>query len=79
MSEMTASDLRDKAHELRHDVGLVIERFAVANPDLPAQVLMAGVGEALLLLAVSQVGPRMTSEFLQHLNELVGSAGPKAQ
>lgn len=79
MSDMTASDLRDKAHELRHDVGLAIERFAVANPDLPAQVLMAAVGEALLLLSVSQVGPKMTSEFLQHLDELVTTAGPKSQ
>jgi hypothetical protein len=77
--DMTATDLRNKAHELRHDVGLLIERFAIANPTLPAQVLMAGLGEALLVFSVSQVGPGMTRELLRSLDELLGPRGAGMQ
>lgn len=72
---MTSSKLslamRDKATELQNQMVDVMERFANENPGIPAQILMAGLGQLVVQLSVSQVGPDMTIRFLDDLREAV--------
>ncbi|WP_431481525.1 hypothetical protein [Pseudomonas thivervalensis] len=72
---MTSSKLslamRDKATELQNQMVDVMERFANENPGLPAQILMAGLGQLVVQFSVSQVGPDMTIRFLDDLREAV--------
>lgn len=41
----TATELRDKVSELRDDLIAVVTRYIVANSDMPAQAVMAGLGK----------------------------------
>lgn len=72
---MTSSKLslamRDKATELQNQMVDVMERFANENPGIPAQILMAGLGQLVVQFSVSQVGPDMTIRFLDDLREAV--------
>ncbi|WP_325918554.1 hypothetical protein [Pseudomonas frederiksbergensis] len=72
---MTSSKLslamRDKATKLQNQMVDVMERFANENPDIPAQILMAGLGQLVVQFSVSQVGPDMTIRFLDDLREAV--------
>ena len=72
---MTSSKLslamRDKATELENQMVDVMERFANENPGIPAQILMAGLGQLVVQFSVSQVGPDMTIRFLDDLREAV--------
>lgn len=72
---MTSSKLslamRDKATELQNQMVNVMERFANENPGIPAQILMAGLGQLVVQFSVSQVGPDMTIRFLDDLREAV--------
>ncbi|UZE05829.1 hypothetical protein [Pseudomonas corrugata] len=67
--------MRDKATALRNQMVDVMERFANENPGIPAQVLMAGLGELVVQFSVSQVGPVMTIRYLDDLREAVQSMG----
>ncbi|WP_154845651.1 hypothetical protein [Pseudomonas fluorescens] len=67
--------MRDKATALRNQMVDVMERFANENPGIPAQVLMAGLGELVVQFSVSQVGPRMTIRLLDDLREAVQRLG----
>ncbi|KHK65301.1 hypothetical protein HU755_24010 [Pseudomonas sp. SWRI111] len=67
--------MRDKATALRNQMVDVMERFANENPGIPAQVLMAGLGELVVQFSVSQVGPGMTIRFLDDLREAVQRLG----
>lgn len=72
---MTSSKLslamHDKATELQNKMVDVMERFANENPGIPAQILMAGLGQLVVQFSVSQVGPDMTIRFLDDLREAV--------
>lgn len=72
---MTSSKLslamRDKATELQNQMVDVMERFANENPGIPAQILMAGLGQLVVQFSVSQVGPDMTIRFLDDLRDAV--------
>ncbi|WP_207284163.1 hypothetical protein [Pseudomonas sp. FW300-N2F2] len=76
---MTSSKLslamRDKATELQNQMVDVMERFANENPGIPAQILMAGLGQLVVQFSVSQVGPDMTIRFLDDLREAVRRVG----
>ena len=63
--------MRDKATELQNQMVDVMERFANENPGIPAQILMAGLGQLVVQFSVSQVGPDMTIRFLDDLREAV--------
>lgn len=75
----SALAMRDKATELRNQLIDVMERFGSENPGIPAQVLMAGLGELLIQFSVGHVGPGMTSKFLDDLKEAVRMFGPAQQ
>lgn len=72
---MTSSKLslamRDKATELQNQMVDVMKRFANENPGIPAQILMAGLGQLVVQFSVSHVGPDMTIRFLDDLREAV--------
>lgn len=74
MTQPAASALamRDKATELRN-------QMIDVNPVIPAQVLMAALGGLLIQFSVGQVGPGMTSKFLDDLKEAVRKFGPAQQ
>ena len=63
--------MRDKATELQNQMVDVMERFANENPGIPAQILMAVLGQLVVQFSVSQVGPDMTIRFLDDLREAV--------
>lgn len=67
--------MRDKATALRNQMVDVMERFANENPGIPAQVLMAGLGELVVQFSVSQVGSRMTIRFQDDMREAVQRLG----
>lgn len=67
--------MRDKATALRNQMVDVMEHFANENPGIPAQVLMAGLGELVVQFSVSQVGPAMTIRYLDDLREAVQRMG----
>lgn len=67
--------MRDKATALRNQMVDVMERFANENPGIPAQVLMAGLGELVVQFSVSQIGSGMTIRFLDDLREAVQRLG----
>lgn len=72
----TAHELRRHAHALRDELSGVLIAFASRNADLPAQVLMAGIGELLVQFSVSQVGPGLTHRFLLDLQDAVRHTAP---
>lgn len=76
-ASMSALEMRDKVSKLRSELIDVMERFGMENPEIPAQVLMAGLGELLIQFSVGQVGPGMTSNFLDDLKEAVQTFGPE--
>ncbi len=57
----------------------VLLRFAEANQTLPAQALIAGIGQLLVQFSVSQIGPQLTQKFLDDLKEAVRTFGPAQQ
>ena len=67
----TILDINEKVNSLRSELIDVMERFSIANPDMPAQAVMAGLGELLIQFSMSQVGAASTQTFLGHLNEAV--------
>lgn len=75
----SALAMRDKAAELRNQMINVMDHFINENPDIPVQVLMAGLGELLIQFSVGQVGSGMTIKFLDDLKEAVQRFGPAQQ
>ena len=66
-----------KAEELRGLMIDVMEKFSRSNPDVPAQIVMAALGELLIQFSVSQAGPENTMRLLDHLKEAVEKFGGK--
>lgn len=73
---MSEIEIRTKVDQLRTELIDVLMGFGARNPALPAQALMAGLGELLIQFSVSQVGPVMTDKFLDDLKEAVKHFGP---
>jgi len=73
---LTAADVQAKVQALRGQLVEVVIPFAEQNPDLPAQAIMAGLGELLIQLSVQQVGPQLTLKFLGDLQEAVRRFAP---
>jgi len=71
---LTAEELRAKMTVLRDELTKVVETCVDQNPHLPAQAVMAALGEMLAQFCVSQVGPQYTLRFLDHLKEAVLSS-----
>lgn len=71
--------MRGKATELRIQLIDVMEHFGEKNLDIPAQVLMAALGELLIQFSVDHFGPNITSEFLDDLKEAVRKFSPAEQ
>lgn len=67
----TAAQMREKVTELRANLIDEVTHFVQANPGMPAQAIMAGLGELLIQFSVGQVGPQMTDKFLDELKEAV--------
>ncbi len=61
----------EKSRELGERLKSVLLDFCEENNTLPAQVVMASLGELLLQFSDSQVGPAMTNEFLIKLQTLL--------
>lgn len=66
---MDTKHIESKVGELRSELIEVMQQFSLRNPDLPAQAIMAGLGELLLQFSYSQVGPNMTDKFLDELKQ----------
>jgi hypothetical protein len=73
---LTADEVQAKVQTLRDKLVEVVLPFAEENPELPAQAIMAGLGELLIQLSVPQVGPQMTVKFLGDLQEAVRRFSP---
>ena len=71
--------MRGKATEFRNQMIDVMEHFGNENPGIPAQVLMAALGELLIQFSVDHVGPNITSKFLDDLKEAVRKFSPAEQ
>lgn len=75
---LTAAEVQAKVQDLREKLIEVVIPFAEANQNLPAQAIMAGMGELLIQLSVPQVGPQLTIKFLGELQEAVQRFTPPA-
>lgn len=64
-----------KAGELREKMIAVMEEYSRTNPNIPAQVVMAALGELLIQFSVSQAGKANTMRLLSHLGEAVNKFG----
>lgn len=73
---LTAAEVQAKVQTLRDKLVDVVIPFAEENPNLPAQAIMAGLGELLIQLSIPQVGPRLTLKFLGDLQEAVRRFSP---
>lgn len=73
---MSALEVQNKVGMLRDQLIDVMVRFGSANPGIPAQALMGGLGELLIQFSVGQVGPGMTNKFLDNLKEAIQIFGP---
>jgi len=61
--------------ELRSRILFVVEEFAQAHPGAPVQMVLASIGEVLLQLALTHLGPKSTLQFIEHLWEAAGRFG----
>lgn len=66
-----AQEWQEKAGELRVQMIDAMEAFSRDNPGIPAQIVMAALGELLIQFSVSQTGPAHTMRLLEHLREAV--------
>lgn len=73
---MTPQELQILVQELRDELLDVVIAHGEKHPQIPAQALMAGLGELLLQVSVGQVGPGMTLKFLDDLKQAVQRFGP---
>ncbi len=64
-----------KTGELRGHMIDVMEEFGRSNQDIPAQIVMAALGELLVQFSVSQAGTANTLHLLEHLREAVEKFG----
>lgn len=72
---MTAQELQEKVGTLRTELIDVVEQFADENDGIPAQAVMAGLGELLIQFSVSQAGKAHTLHLLSCLVEVVEMFG----
>jgi hypothetical protein len=72
-----AKEWQENAGELRGQMIDVIEAFSRDNPNVPAQIVMAALGELLIQFSVSQTGPANTMHLLEHLRDAVVTFGGK--
>jgi hypothetical protein len=70
-NQPTTAEVKAAVQALRTQLVDVVIPFAENNPHLPAQAIMAGVGELLIQMSVPQVGPQLTIKFLGELQEAV--------
>lgn len=74
--QFTADQLRDKANELRTQLIATLDDFIMRNPTILTQIVMTGQGELLIQFSVEQVGPQMTSRFLDDLKATLHRFAP---
>ena len=72
-----AQEWQEKARELRIQMIDAMEAFSSDNPDIPAQIVMAALGELLIQFSVAQTGQANTMHLLEHLREAVVRFGGK--
>ncbi|MFJ3318969.1 hypothetical protein ACIPLR_26835 [Herbaspirillum huttiense] len=60
-----------KATELRIQLIETLEKFSKQHPDIPAQVVMASMGELLIHFSITQVGQAHTLHLISHLTDAV--------
>lgn len=75
--QMTPDDLRQLVSKLQADLADVLLKYGERHPDIPAQVLMAGLGELLINFSISQAGSQVTLCLLDRLKEAVIYQGPR--
>ncbi len=63
--------LMEKSRELSEKFKVVLLDFCQRNSTLPAQLVMASIGELLIQFSTAHVGPAMTNEFLKHLQTVL--------
>lgn len=73
---MTPAELQTSVQHLRDELLDVLTAYGEKNPHIPAQALMAGIGELLIQVSVGQVGPGMTLKFLDDLKQAVQHFAP---
>lgn len=71
----SVEDLKDKVNQLTDQLADVMIKFGETNPDIPAQILMGGLGQLLIQFSVSQAGEAHTLLLLEHLKEAVHKFG----
>jgi hypothetical protein len=78
---MTAQELQGKAQELNDRLIDVMIAFGEENPEIPAQVLMAGLGQLLVHFSLSQTGEAHTLRLIDELRtaaiKFSGSIAPQ--
>lgn len=78
---MTAQELQGKAQELNERLLDVMIAFGEENPEIPAQVLMAGLGQLLVHFSLSQTGEAHTLRLIDELRaaaiKFSGSIAPQ--
>lgn len=78
---MTPQELQGKAQELNDRLLDVMIEFGQENPEIPAQVLMAGLGQLLVHFSLSQTGEAHTLRLIDELRtasiKFSGSIAPQ--
>jgi len=69
--QYTVHELQAKVSELRKGLFEAIDEFILRNPQIPAQIIMAGLGELFVQFSVGQVGPQITDQLLDQLKAAV--------
>ena len=68
---MTQSELKVVVQTLRDELLDVLIAHGEKNPKIPAQALIAGLGELLIQVSVGQIGPSMTLKLLDDLKQVI--------
>ena len=68
---------QEKADELRDDLINAMGDFSEVNPDAPAQVYTAALGETFVQFALSHSGPEKTLYLIDHMREAVNNLAVK--
>lgn len=76
--ELTSGHVRAKVEELRGRLfDDALTPFINANPNVPAQAVMLGLGELLVQFSLGQVGIGETQRLLDELKRAVDKFGQK--
>lgn len=68
---MTPEELRVKTEQLNERLIEVMIKFGEENPQIPAQILMAGLGQLLIQFSISQAGEAHTLLLIEELKGAV--------